>query len=72
MMNSYSHLQMVQQNPVVLLERNLNGHPSAGLLWERQLEEALFVLGREKVPNWECMVVRRKQGLFFVSIKCGN
>ena len=27
------------ENPVVRLERNLYGHPSAGLLWERQFEE---------------------------------
>ena len=27
------------EDPVVHLERNLYGHPSAGLLWERQFEE---------------------------------
>ena len=31
---------------------------------ERQFEEALLELGWEKIPNWECMFVRRKQGLF--------
>ena len=35
----------------VLLERNLYGHPLAGLLWERQFEEALMELGWEKSPN---------------------
>ena len=30
------------EDPVVLLERNLYGHPSAGLLWERQFEQALI------------------------------
>ena len=30
------------EDPVVPLERNLNGHPWAGLLWERQFEEALL------------------------------
>ena len=49
---------------VVLLERNLYGHPSAGLVWERRFEEVLLELGWEKVQNWECLFVRRKQGLF--------
>ena len=30
---------------VVPLERNLYGHPLAGLLWERQFEQALSELG---------------------------
>ena len=33
------------EDPVVLLERNLYGHPLAGLLWERQFEEVLLGLG---------------------------
>ena len=33
---------------VVLLERNLFGHPFAGLLWKRHFEEALLELGWEK------------------------
>ena len=33
------------EDPVVLLERNLCGHPFVGLLWERKLEEALVELG---------------------------
>ena len=49
---------------VVLLERNPYGHPSAGLVWERRFEEVLLELGWEKVQNWECLFVRRKQGLF--------
>ena len=52
------------EDPVLPLERNLYGHPLTGLLWERQFEEALFELGWEKIPNWECMFVHRKQGLF--------
>ena len=48
----------------VVLERNLYGHPLAGLLWERQFEEASLELGWEKWPNWECLFVHRKQGLF--------
>ena len=49
---------------MIPLERNLYGHPLAGLPWERQFEEALLELGREKIPNWECMFVHWEQGLF--------
>ena len=42
------------EDPVVLLERNLYGHPSAGLLWSRQFEKILLMYGWEKVSNWEC------------------
>ena len=52
------------EDPVVPLERNLYGHPSAGLLWKRQFEEALLELGWEKRPNLQCMFAHRKQGLF--------
>ena len=30
------------EDPVVPLERNLYGHPWAGLLWERQFEKILL------------------------------
>ena len=52
------------EDPVVPLERNLYGHPLAGLLWERQVEKALLELGWVKVPNRECLLVHRKQKLF--------
>ena len=52
------------EGPVVPLERNAYGHPLAGRLWERQCEKALMELGGEKVPNWECLFVHRKQKLF--------
>ena len=52
------------EDPVVPLERNLYGHPSAGLLWERQFEKILLKHGWEKVPNWECLSVHRQKGLF--------
>ena len=48
---------------MVPLERNLYGHPLAGLWWERQFEEGLLEHGWENVPNWECLFVPRKQGL---------
>ena len=52
------------EDPVVPLERNLYGHPLAGLLWERQLEKILLQHGWEKVSNWECLFVHREKGLF--------
>ena len=52
------------EDPVAPLGRNLCGHPLAGLLWERQFEDVPLELGWDKVPNWECMFVHRKQGLF--------
>ena len=44
------------EDPVVPLERNLYGHPLAGLLWERQFEKILLQHGWEKVSNWECSI----------------
>ena len=52
------------KDPVVLLVRNLYGHPSAGLLWERQVEKILLKHGWEKVSHWECLFVHREKGLF--------
>ena len=51
------------EDPLVLVERNLYGHPLARLLWERRFEETWLELGYEKAPNWECMFVHRTQGL---------
>ena len=45
-------------------ERNLYGHPLAGLLWERQFEKILLQHAWEKVSNWECLFVHREKGLF--------
>ena len=52
------------ENPVIPLERNLYGHPLAGLLWEKQFENILLQHGWEKVSNWECLFVHREKGLF--------
>ena len=52
------------EDPVVLLERNLYGHPLAGLLWEKQFEKNLLKHGWEKIPNCECLFVHREKGLF--------
>ena len=40
-----------KEDQVVPLERNLHGHPLAGLLWERQFEEILLQHGWEKVST---------------------
>ena len=52
------------EDPVVLLERNLYGHPLAGLSWERQFQTILLKYGWEKVSEWECLFVHREKGLF--------
>ena len=52
------------EDPVVPLERNLYGHPLAGLLWERQFEKILLKYGWEKVSNCECLFVHREKGFF--------
>ena len=51
-------------DPVVPLERNLYGHPLAGLLLERQFEKIQLKYGWEKVSDWECLFVHREKGLF--------
>ena len=52
------------EDPVVPLERNLYGHPLAGLLWVRQFEKVLSEHGWEKVPNCESLFVNLEQELF--------
>ena len=54
------------EDPVVPLERNLYGHPLAGLLWERQFEKILLKHGWEKVSNWECLFVHRQKGYSYL------
>ena len=39
------------EDPVVPLDRNLYGHPLAGLLWEKQFEKILLQHGWEKVSK---------------------
>ena len=51
------------EDPVVP-ERNLCGHPLAGLLWEKQFEKILLKHGWETIPNWECPFVHSEKGLF--------
>ena len=44
--------------------RNLDGHPLAGQLWERHVEEVLNRNGWEKVPTWECLCAHKELGSF--------
>ena len=50
------------EDPVVLLERTLYGHPLAGPLGEWQFDKILLQHGWEKVSNWECFVVHVRKG----------
>ena len=52
------------EDPVDPLERNLYGHPLAGLLWERKFEKIPLKYGWEKIPNWDGLFVHREKGLF--------
>ena len=53
-----------KEDPVVPLERNLYGHPLAGLSWDMQFEKVLLEPGWEKVSNRECFFVHRERRLF--------
>ena len=59
------------EDPVVRLERNLYGHPSAGLLWDRQFEKALLEPGWEKVPIWECFFLTEKKEYSYLCLWTG-
>ena len=44
------------EDPVILLKRNLYGHPLARQFWEKQFEKILLKHGWEKIPKksiWE-------------------
>ena len=56
------------EDPVVPLQRNLYGHPLAGLLWERQFEKILLKHGWEKIPYWECLFVHRKKDYSYLCL----
>ena len=44
------------EDPVVPLERNLYGHPLAGVLWEKQFEKILLnTVGRKFQVGNECV-----------------
>ena len=52
------------EDPVVPPERNLYGHPVAGLLWEQQFEKILLMHGWEKVSFWECLFLHYEKEQF--------
>ena len=52
------------EDPVVPLERNLYGHPLAGLLWERQFEKIILKHGWEKIQIGNVSLYIVKKGLF--------
>ena len=39
-------------DPVVVLDLNLYGHPLAGLIWELHCEKIVRTLGFQRVPSW--------------------
>ena len=49
------------EDPVVPLERNLYGHPLAGLLWERQFEKILLNMAGRKfqIGNVSLYIVKK-------------
>ena len=53
------------EDPVVPLERNLYGHPLAGLLWEKQFEKILLQIRLgESFQIGNVFFVHREKGLF--------
>ena len=59
-------------NIEVLIEQNFYGHPFAGELWERWFEEVPMEFGWERVPNWVCLLVHRKQFMWMSLKKAGK
>ena len=52
------------ENPVCILNRNLYGHPLAGLYWELFCHDIITKQGFEKVKGWECMFTHPTKQLF--------
>ena len=48
------------KEPVVLMKRNLYGHPRAGFLWEKFSTSVMLSEGFEKVPGWECLFIHQE------------
>ena len=64
-LKSWEHIE----DPVVPCDRNLYGHPLAGLVWERQFEKALMELGWEKYKLG--MLIRSQKSKVFLIGLCG-
>ena len=58
------------EDPVVPLDRNLYGHPLAGLLWERQFEKILLKHGWKKCFQLG-MIVRTPSNRVILICACG-
>ena len=54
------------EDPVVPLERNLYGHPLAGLLWERQFEKLLLQHGGRRIPIGNAYSYTVKKGYSYL------
>ena len=57
------------EDPVVHLERNLYGHPLAGLLWERQFEKAVMELRWKKSTKVGMLVPSQKTKIILIGIR---
>ena len=56
------------EDPVVLHERNLYGHPLAGLLWERQSEKILLQYGCARFPIGNAHSYTVKKGYSYLCV----
>ena len=56
------------EDPVVPLERNLYGHPLAGLSWERQFENILLKHGWERVSKLGMSLFVHREKELFLSV----
>ena len=54
------------EDPLVPLERNLYGHPLAGLLWERQFEKVLLKYGWRRFPIGNAYSYTVKRGYSYL------
>ena len=52
------------EDPVVVLERNLYGHPQARTIVGTAIRESSIKIRLGKIPNWECLFVKREKRLF--------
>ena len=52
------------EDPVVPLERNLYGHPLAGLYGKGNLRKSCWNTFGRRFSNWECLYVHREKRLF--------
>ena len=56
--------QIQQMIPLITRETSFGQNVSKLVLWERQFEKILLKHVWEKIPNFECLFVKREKGLF--------